>query len=329
MDAYPEKRGSTVPYVLKKVGGVKVGIISFGAIRESDQKVDEYALRKARFAAYKAARDASDILILLDQANVATREWIDSNTSRLGAPDIIVSGIQNMGLLKEEVVGKTYIVPTSQQGKTVGVVDVEVAPDRSLKMSVRKIPLEPEIAEDENITKLIQKFTSSNSEVVHIIREPEANPVSANSNHNNPVAAPVITPQPTTTNIVSNPYYSPGMCKSCHSKEYDDWKQTKHAKAVKTLVDEKKVQGECLTCHSEMYRRNKSVVISSDNIAGVECATCHADAIPHGMERHDVANKTQVDPNVCLSCHTKERSPNYDENTYFPKVIHATVDRSK
>lgn len=323
VDAYNEKRGSALSYVIKNVGGVKVGIISFGAMDEFKQNVDEYALRRARFSEYKAARDASDVLILLDQGNIATKDWLERNSPRLGAPDIVIGGIRNIGMLKEDMVGKTCIVPTSQQGKHVGVVDVEIASDRSVNMSVKAIPLDPEIAEDEDIMELIRANNAAISQNVNIIKEQEvySNPGAVN---NAPVQAPVAQQMPV-NNTVINTYYSPNMCKNCHSDIYDDWKQTKHAKAVKTLVDEKKVLGECLICHSEMYRQNRSVVIPSDDIAGVECATCHADVIPHGIERVEADNKTSVNPTICLTCHTNEHSPNYDEKTYFPKVIHAKV----
>ena len=337
VDVHTEKRGSSVPYIIKNVNGVKVGIISFGAMPDESKDVNEFALKKARFVAYKKAREASDILILLDQANVATKEWLESNAQRLGAPDIVIGGMQNMGLLQEEVVGKTRIMPTSLQGKMVGVVDVEVTPGQDLKMVVRKMPLEPSIEEDKETLMLVKK-SSVSSEGVHIITQSEADLIKSSPQNKDHTLVPTSAPAPhptaaapvaTNTDSGALPYYSPHLCKTCHSKEFDDWKMTKHAMAVKTLVTEKKVQGECLLCHSEMFRSNKSVVIPSDGVAGVECATCHASAIPHGMERHGTTNKTKVDPKMCLSCHNKEHSPNYDEKTYFPKVMHAGVVENK
>ena len=339
VDVHTEKRGSSVPYIIKNVNGVKVGIISFGAMLSEPKDVNEFDLKKARFSAYKKAREASDVLILLDQANVVTKEWLESNAQRLGAPDIVVGGMQNMGLPQEEVVGKTRIVPTSLQGKTVGVVDIEVTPGQDLKMVVRKLPLEPSIEEDQETVKLV-KASSGASQGAHIITQAEADANKSNIQNSDHTltSAPAHSPVPAgneappvviNTNNVVSPYYSPHLCKTCHSKEFDDWKVSKHARAVKTLVDEKKVQEECLLCHSEMFRQNKSVVIPSDGIAGVECATCHASAIPHGMERHGNTNKTKVDPKMCLSCHNIEHSPNYDEKTYFPKVMHSKVIENK
>ena len=56
--------------------------------------------------------------------------------------------------------------------------------------------------------------------------------------------------------------------------------------------------------------------------SGVECATCHIDALLHGMERRNVTQKTKVDPQTCLQCHNGEWSPNYNQESYFAKISH-------
>ena len=143
--------------------------------------------------------------------------------------------------------------------------------------------------------------------------------------HNAP-AGMVVASQPGSGQIITTaagtPYYPPALCKTCHEKQYDDWKSSKHAQAIKTLVDGQKVVPECLSCHAEMFRRTQRVNLPYDGIGGVECATCHINSLPHGMERAGVVAKSKVDPKICLDCHTKDRSPDYDEKTYLPMVAH-------
>ena len=38
------------------------------------------------------------------------------------------------------------------------------------------------------------------------------------------------------------------------------------------------------------------------------------------MERRNAPLKVPVSKSVCLTCHTKDRSPDYNVKTYFPKV---------
>ena len=78
-----------------------------------------------RFQAYKEVRDKCDVLILLDQGNNATDEWLTRNAERLGAPDILIGGVQRAALQSEQVIGKTHIMPSMVQAKDMGVVDLE------------------------------------------------------------------------------------------------------------------------------------------------------------------------------------------------------------
>ena len=301
LDASPVADKSTVPFVIKSLGGVKVGIISFGVL-PSDSQVNEYELRKARYAAYKEARDKSDILILLDQSNTVTNEWLERNGERLGAPDIVIGGVQRAGQQSEEVVGKTHIMPSMVQAKEMGVVDIEFTRGEKLNLTLARVNLDEKFAEDKEVAAKV------GAAVLKIGG-----------------AAPIPSPAVNMSNINPNvkPYYSPLLCKACHEKQYQDWAQTKHARALKTLVDGKNTTPDCLPCHSEVFRASQRYIPVDQQNAGVECATCHMNSLPHGLERKDMAVRTKVDPKTCLECHTKEHSPTYDVKTYFPKVVHA------
>lgn len=309
LDAAPDAPETAVPYVVKDLGGVRVGIFSFGAQRQNEG-TNEYERRKALYGSYAAVRQKADILVVLDQGNVVSSEWLEGIGKRLGAPDVVVSGNQKTGLGQPEVIGKTYICPTSIQGKSVGVVDVEFVRGSDPRIAWSRVELDDKIAEDENVKAKIDAVIRPGAGASAQVQPPVSQPV----------------PIPTAPG--GKPYYSPGLCKACHAKEYEDWASTKHAAAVKTLMDANRMVPECLPCHSEQYRRIKTVSINPDGIGGIECATCHMDALPHGMERKDSPARTRVNAMGCLECHTKERSAGYDEQVYFPKVSHLSVRES-
>lgn len=307
LDSGPDAAKSTLPYVIKNVAGVKVGIVSFGGRLSTESSGGEYVRRKAMYTAYRAARLGSDYLIVLDQGNVIDSDWINRNGKRLGEPDLVVAGTARSSLAEPEVVGRARIVPTSIQGKQMGVIDVEITPGYEPKVTWTRILLDETVAEDTKTKELVSAFMTS----------PESNQPPGTQNV--PVA------QGTAPLPANSVYYSPELCKTCHIKEYQDWAKSKHAAAIKTLVDAKRMVPECLPCHSEEYRQLKTVAIPEDNVGGVECATCHMEALPHDLERRNVAHKTSVNPLGCLSCHTKERSPKYDQQAYFPKVAHGAA----
>jgi hypothetical protein len=309
IDTRMDAPASTVPYVVKNVGGVKVGVVSFGATLP-EQRANEYLRRKAMYKAYKAAREASDFLIVMDQGRVVTQDWLERNGKRLGVPDLVIGGLQQMALGSPRVFGKTQIVPTGIQGKQIGVVDVEITAGADPKVTWNRIQLDEGVVEDPKTKDLVQTFM-------------------VNSVQHQPVVPPVTTTQASAPTSPENMYYAPELCRGCHVKEYEDWARTKHAGAIKTLVDAKRMTPECLECHSEEYRRLKTVSIPEDNVGGVECATCHMDALPHDVERASVATRTKVNPLGCVTCHNKENSPKYDQQVYFPRIAHPGAKTSK
>lgn len=154
--ARPESK-SVATYLIKMVDGVNVGVVSYGRdIAGPDAPPQS---KQAFYGAYKAARDKSDLLVLLDQGGIAGKGWLDSNADGLGAPDIVIGGLANIVLTKERIVGRTHIMPSSMQGKQVGVIDVEVAADRTATMTPRLVQIDKETPEDEAIKKQIEDFT--------------------------------------------------------------------------------------------------------------------------------------------------------------------------
>ena len=299
------------PYLVKNVGGVKIGIVSFG-MPLPDQETDEMELRKARYEHLKEARKKSDVLILLDQAGIATDEWLERNAQRLGTPDIVITGSNSRGLIQEHMVGKTHVLRSMYQGKELGVIDVEIAAGEAPKLTPRRVAVDEKYEIDKEIEEQVAQGILSLSKQPS---QPESAPVST--------VAPGSNAQVIEEGFQAQPYYSPMLCKVCHEAEYNDWAKSGHAKALKTLAKGKNLTADCLPCHSELYRSNRSSTVVDDKPAGVECATCHRAALPHASERKETVARTKVDPKLCLECHTKARSAAYNEKTYFPKVVHS------
>lgn len=308
LDARPGARDFTVPYLIKDVGGVKVGVVSFGAVTFNPGQ-EQHELRTALYSAFKTAREKSDILILLDQSNIANQEWLERNASRLGAPDIIIGGVANTSIVQERVIGRTRVMPTFTQCRALGVVDVEIAPAQDPVFSWRKVALtEAGVPANEDVARRIDELMLEIKKKAGVV-------VSASQGVHTPAQH------------TANSYYPPLVCKGCHIEQYDDWKKTEHAHAITTLLDARRAIPECLECHSEMFRRSRRIVLPNDGIGGVECATCHFDSLPHGMERKTSGVRVKVDPKLCLDCHTNVRSPDYDEATYMPRVSHLKAGR--
>ncbi len=288
---------SAVPYLVKKVDGAKVGVVSFGKVTNGARE-NESGQQQSFRDAYEKARRQSDILILLDQGGIATKEWLGGEAARVGAPDIVIGGIMNSVMPRERIVGRTHIVPTSVQGKLIGVADVSIVSGQPPTLSVQMVPVDKSVPEDETVRKQIGDFLTT-------------------PRHSMSTALSFQAPQAGE----ESRYYDPASCKACHPNEYEDWHKTDHAKALKTLKSNDRLIPECLQCHSEEFRQTSRVGTVSA-VAGVECATCHAAALPHGTNGSAPGAARKVDSKICIECHTSERSPDYDVKTYLPMVSH-------
>lgn len=121
-------------------------------------------------------------------------------------------------------------------------------------------------------------------------------------------------------------YVSPEFCGSCHQAQYEQWLTTKHAKAIETLKQQKRMDKQCLTCHSLEFKMRGVVTVNKNR--GVECVDCHveladpATARMHGQRPGDRPTTTTVTEQICVRCHDQENSPKFDYRTYLPKVAH-------
>jgi len=149
---------TSTPYIIKDINGIKVGVVSYSACA-SGTVVSADALERF-YTNYRFARDKSDLLILLDQGEIVAKDWQQRWADRLGAPDIVIAGVNRMPLSRVEIVGKTHIVPTSVQGRAIGVIDVEMDADRKINVSARQITIDKGIAEDEKVKKQISNFVN-------------------------------------------------------------------------------------------------------------------------------------------------------------------------
>jgi len=140
-------------------------------------------------------------------------------------------------------------------------------------------------------------------------------------------------------------------CGDCHTKAYDIWKKTPHAKATKTLVDLKPARQfdpECISCHVTGWEPQKFFPFASGflalektpKLADNGCENCHGP----GKEHADAENaentadsklktlrqqmrlkKAEARAN-CVACHDLDNSPNFDFDKYWPEVEHKGKD---
>jgi len=139
-------------------------------------------------------------------------------------------------------------------------------------------------------------------------------------------------------------------CKMCHLKVHKAWGETAHAKALENLAKaDAKAVGEmatklgvklegaadkadaCLSCHVtglKLAGGYPGTETTKAELAFVGCEGCHGPGSVHAKakkeERSSTINKS-VSAKMCMDCHTKAMSPNFDFEKYKAKGVHTVA----
>ena len=137
-------------------------------------------------------------------------------------------------------------------------------------------------------------------------------------------------------------YIGAAKCKMCHNKattgaQYKLWAESKHAKAMESLVGDEKTNPQCTKCHSTAASVDEDLIATITVDEGVSCESCHGPGSAYKSntimkDRAKALEKGMIMPDeaICLQCHNEE-SPNFkgfDFKEYSKKIAHPipTVD---
>lgn len=116
----------------------------------------------------------------------------------------------------------------------------------------------------------------------------------------------------------------PEDCRSCHAKQYANFKSGPHINALKTLEDKgQEYNLDCVSCHVVYDYTN-------DKMHTLQCISCHQEKTPlHGFRRQagqPEAEELVAKPTYefCVRCHTPEQSTPFKTRfqEYLEKVKH-------
>lgn len=106
-----------------------------------------------------------------------------------------------------------------------------------------------------------------------------------------------------------NEYLGVDICKQCHEAEYEAWKSTPHARALRIIhwTDETGDK-QCLPCHTTGYGNPGGFTLPSDTpeLANVQCEACHGPGRGHidGMGAKDKITRVPR-ASTCTACHMR------------------------
>ncbi len=124
-------------------------------------------------------------------------------------------------------------------------------------------------------------------------------------------------------------------CERCHRPQTEFWRRTGHADAWETMLAlDAQFDLDCILCHTLGYMAPGGYD-RPDRVSGcedVQCEHCHGPGSQHLIDVNFLKQgKIVIEPGKmpCEKCHTQEHSPDFDRETYVPRVSCPPIDRGE
>ena len=202
--------------------------------------------------------------------------------------------------------GRARLLYAGDQGKVLGEVRLVFdakgsasSNQRSVIQLTREWPDDPKLAEVmETVKVAINQYNKEQTLAM------------------SPFAAP--TPPP-----AGAAYTGSDRCAPCHEQAFAVWAKSGHAHAFQTLLGaHQEYNPKCLPCHTIGFGQRGGYLNpqATSNLINVGCEACHGPSSRHPEPTE--AGYGRIDVSSCVTCHTRENSPDYVPAEYIPKVIH-------
>jgi hypothetical protein len=306
-------KGSTkpalTPYIIKKVGTVKVGIfglmsdkVAYGPSQDS-LRVEEPAAAARRVIAEMRKKGATVTVLLSQLGKVDSEDLV----AAVPGVDVLVVGHASSLLMKGRMIKNTVAGYGGEKGQYIGRTLVTLDGKKAQATGENEaFMLGPEVGERAEMAKLVKAFDDGFNEKLRKSQQENAAKAQAAKGQDNP-----------------DRFLGAELCMRCHQSEGEQWRTTSHAVAWKTLTDGgNDTKPECVSCHVVGYRRPGGFQSTADapKLANVQCENCHGMGTMH--EAFSNPHKT-VTEQVCQECHQGENDQNWNWSAKRPLIVHS------
>ncbi|HKQ59049.1 MAG TPA: multiheme c-type cytochrome [Candidatus Eisenbacteria bacterium] len=297
------------PYIIKKVGTVKVGIFSlmsdkvaYGPSQDS-LRVEEPAAAARRVIAEMRKKGATVTVLLSNLGKVDSEDLV----AAVPGVDVLVVGHASSLLMKGRMIKNTVAGYGGEKGQYMGRTLVTLDAKKAQATGENEaFMLGPEVGERAEIAKLVKAFDDGFNEKLRKSQQESAAKAAAAKGQDNP-----------------DRFLGAELCMRCHQSEGEQWRTTSHAVAWKTLTDGgNDTKPECVSCHVVGYRRPGGFqsVADAPKLANVQCENCHGMGTMH--EAFSNPHKA-VTEQVCQECHQGENDQNWNWSAKRPLIVHS------
>lgn len=306
------KLNSLKPYVIKKFGGVNVGIfglmsdkVDLGPSRDSLLAQDPMVAAKRVIPEMK--KKGATVIVLLSQLGKVESEDLATAVDGI---DAVITGRNVPMLQKGRLIKNSVVIYGGEQGQYIGRTVLALDAQKKVTSGdAETFILGPEVGEKPEVAQIVKAFDDSFNEKMRKLNEEQA------KKDKEKLAASAASQSP-------DHFIGGELCARCHESQAAQWKTTKHAKAWATLVENKKdATPECIPCHVVGYKQPGGFTTGTDTpaLVNVQCENCHGMGTKHEAF---AANPQPIPESTCLKCHISERDPEWNFEKRRPNIVH-------
>jgi hypothetical protein len=297
------------PYLIKTVGGVKVGV--FGLITDKGNygpAVDSIKVSDPNVAAQAAVKDmrakGATVVVLLSQLGKVESEDLVANVDGI---DAVIIGRDAPLLNKGRMIKNTVACYGGEQGQNIGRTLLTLDAQKRVVNGENDVyRLGPEITDKPSVLEIVKVFEEGfNEKMRRVEKEREAASSTAQADDS------------------PDRFLGAGLCARCHEPEFKQWQTTSHSVAWQTLVDVKKdATPDCVPCHVVGFKEPGGFHSSSStpDKVNVQCENCHG----RGTD-HDAFNAHPVAEAACITCHQGDNDPEWNWAKKRPMIVHSNL----
>lgn len=298
----------TVPHKLLSLGRLTVGFVGIVAKEYEDEIIASNVLNErpimlidekiALQAEIEAIRETVDVLVVLAQAGIEGCTALAQGTEGI---DVMICGGGEERMEEPLLINGVHLVKVAPQGVEIGSLVLTLDGNNAIR-GVRGniISLTDDFPPDAFLLEPVDAY--------HACLEDYKDEL-LGSEQKDPDAGGYFTGY--------------AVCESCHAAQTDHWLGTDHAGAFDELVAKNQdYNPECIPCHTTGFGYTGGFIMPglTSEMEGVQCEMCHGaggehledQSLPYGVVSQD----------KCLTCHTEERSPQFDYGSAYLAIRH-------
>jgi 2',3'-cyclic-nucleotide 2'-phosphodiesterase (5'-nucleotidase family) len=275
----------------------------------------------------KQARNKADLVVLVYHGTVGP----DSQVAKLKGIDLVLATHRHSSdRLFPKKDSNTVNAPVGKAGSAVlvnsetstnwclGRIDLQLTPAHKIKTAKHTLVyLDRGFKEDPAMVKVYDAYSEN---VKNAILETSAG---FKKNAEAMLAKRGLNLVEMRQRLRKTPFATSEKCKDCHPQIYEIWSSSDHSHAMATLAKTKQeFDPECVHCHATgtTQRNGFTNVKDTPDLANVQCEACHGPALNHMTSPAKGFGKANEE--TCRSCHTNERTPDFDYSIAWAKIMH-------